>query len=114
MTKTTTAPKSATAGDVRNYFNGDAKRLSALSPEARKTVEALPGGKMPRGRLHKEAVALHNKRRKVQYATGNTNAARTKAKADAVALREQAREAGFAVADKGRVPKAAVAALTKG
>lgn len=67
MTKNITA---VSAFAVREFFNADPKRLAALSPEARHTVEVREGGKFPRGRLHREAVAVHNKRRKVQYVQG--------------------------------------------
>jgi len=103
--------KPVTAADVRNFFNADPKRLAALSPEARKTVEAVDG-KNPKGRLHREAVALHNKRRKsAQYVTGNSKALGETAKANADALREQAREAGFKVGKRGPLPKEFIASL---
>lgn len=106
MSKSTTAPKSATAADVRAYFRADEKRVSALSPEARLTVR--PGA---RGALHPEAVALHNKRRKVKYAPGNSKAAASSEAARMAALREQAREAGFKVGKRGPLPKAFLAGL---
>lgn len=97
-----------TAANVRNFFNADPKRLDALSPAARHTVEVVEG-KSPRGRIHPEAVALHNRRKpKAKYvvAVSEGTQARAKAKADAAALRAKARKAGFEVKDRGRLPKA--------
>lgn len=99
-----------TAGDVRAYFNADPKRLASLSPEARKTVESVEG-KFPRGRLSPEAVALHNKRRKVAYVSGATGAAVKAAKAAKAAQRDALREAGVEVNKRGPLSKAALAAL---
>lgn len=99
-----------TAGQVRDYFNADPKRLAALSEDARKTVERVEG-KSPRGRLAPEAVALHNKRRKVAYESGASNAAKAAAKEQAASLRAAAREAGFEVGSKGPLPKAFLATL---
>lgn len=102
MSKSTVAPKSVTAAAVREFFRADEKRMAALSPEARKTV-----AEGARGSLHTEAVEVHNKRRRsAQYVPGNSKAAVSKAKADASALREQARQAGFTVGKRGRLPKA--------
>lgn len=106
MSKPTVSPKTVTAANVREYFQSDEKRMAALSPEARKTVE-----KGARGSLHPEAVTLANKRRKVQYVTGASKAAAGKAKAEAEALREQARKAGFPVGARGPLPKAFIASL---
>jgi hypothetical protein len=101
-------PKSVstvTAGNLRDYFNADAKRLALLSPEARKTVEAVDG-KNPRGRVHAEAVKVHNSRRPTrQYVTGSTKVATAESKAAAAALREQAAKAGHTVGKRGPLPK---------
>lgn len=99
-----------TAAAVRAFFNADPKRLAALSPEARRTVEQVEG-KSPRGRLHPEAVAVHNKRRKVAYVTGASNAADADAKAEALTLRVKAFESGEAVGARGPLSKAAKVAL---
>lgn len=93
-----------TAAAVRTYFNADPKRLAALDESARKTVEFVDG-KAPKGRLHPEAIAVHNKRRKVQYVTGATKEALATAKAEATALRAAAAEAGFE-GKRGPLPKA--------
>lgn len=107
MSKPTVAPKSVTAADVRAYFRADAKRMAALSEEAAKTVQ-----ENARGSISPEAIEVHNKRRRsAQYVPGNSKAAVTKAKADAEALREQARKAGFPVGARGPLPKAFLASL---
>lgn len=90
MTKSN-AP-AVSASQVREYFNADPKRLAALSPEARFTVEVREGGKFPRGRLHRDAVAVHNKRRKAQYVQGTPKPVKAAAKP---------------AKGKGRKPKAA-------
>jgi hypothetical protein len=98
-----------TAADVRAYFNADPKRLAALSDKARATVEFNAEGKAPRGRLHAEAVKVHNQRRKVQYVTGATKAAVAEQKATAKAHREQAKAAGLPVGSRGPLSNAAKA-----
>lgn len=106
-----TAKTQVTASDLRTYFNADARRLAKLSDKARKTVEKVDG-RFPKGQVHPEAIDLHNKtRRTVEYTRGATAALRTAAKADAVALRERAKAAGFEVGDRGPLPKAAREAL---
>ena len=99
-----------TAAALRTFINADPKRLAALSPAARKTVEAVDG-KFPKGRIHKEAVAFHNKRRKVQYVTGATKEAVAAAKDEAKGAREAAAQAGVTVGKRGPLSKAAKAAL---
>lgn len=94
-----------TAREVREFFRADEKRLSALSPEARSTVEAGA-----RGRLHPEAVEVHNKRRRTrQYTTGASKEAAAKAATEAKAAREAAAAAGFTVGKRGPLPKAFLA-----
>lgn len=52
--------------EVRAWYQADEKRINALSEKAQVTVR-----KGARGRLHPEAVTLHNKRRRsVNYAEG--------------------------------------------
>jgi len=104
-----------TAADLRAYFNADAKRLAALSPEARKTVEYNAEGKAPRGRIHAEAVKVHNQRRKVQYVTGATKAAVAAQKEQAQKHRADAKAAGLPVGTRGPLSNAAKAkvGLTK-
>jgi hypothetical protein len=99
-----------TAADLRAYFNADAKRLAVLSPEARKTVEFNAEGKAPRGRIHAEAVKVHNQRRKVQYVTGATKAAVASQKEAATKAREAARKAGLPVGNRGPLSAKAQAA----
>lgn len=102
MSKSTVAPKTVTAAAVREFFRADDKRMAALSPEARKSVEVGA-----RGSLHAEAVAVHNKRRRsAQYTKGATKAVAAKQRTEAAALRAKAREAGFPVGARGRLPKA--------
>ena len=103
MTKSTTI---VTAAVVRAFFNADEKRLSRLSPEARKTVE--PGC---RGRMHPEAVEVYNKGRRPekQYVPGAGSRLRDEAKATAQAKREALRAAGFDVPE----PKAKTAPKAK-
>ena len=103
MTKPT-----VTARDLRTYFNADPKRLDRLSPEARKTVEAVEG-KFPKGRVSPEAIADHNRHRKVQYVSGASQAASASAREAAQARRAAAAEAGFTVGTRGPLPKAFLA-----
>lgn len=106
MNKSTTT---VTAADVRAFFQADAKRLAVLSPEARKTVE-----QGARGRLHAEAVEVHNKRRRTRtYTLGASTVAAEAAKAEAAALRVAAAEAGVTVGKRGPLPKAAKQALAQ-
>lgn len=106
---------SITASDLRTFLNADPKRLAALSPEARRTVEADANGRFPKGRLHKEAIALNNKRRPGKvYSTGNTLAAVNQAKAEALTLRVAAFNADFQVGARGPLPKEFVQSLSKG
>lgn len=100
-----------TAAALRSFFNADAKRLATLSPAARKTVEFDSEGRAPKGRIHAEAVKVHNQRRKVQYVTGTTKEATNTAKAEAKAAREAALAAGVTVGKRGPLSKAAKAAL---
>lgn len=76
-----------TAREVREFFRAEAKRMSALSPEAQATV-----AEGARGRLHPQAVKVHNSRRRTrQYVLGaSTEAAREQAEA-----RRAAQEAGL-------------------
>lgn len=100
--------KVVTAREVREFFRADAKRMNALSPEARVTV-----AEGARGRLHPEAVKVHNTRRRTrQYVLGASKAEGV-AKA---ALRAKAAEAGIPVGKRGPLSKAAreVLAQSKG
>lgn len=103
MSKSTTI---VTAADVREFFRADAKRLNALSPEAQATVKAGA-----RGRLHPEAVKVHNSRRRTrQYALGASGEAVAKRAAERKALAE----AGIPVGKRGPLNAAAKEALSKG
>jgi hypothetical protein len=94
--------RTATAADLRSFFRADPKRMEALSPEAQVTVR-----EGARGKVHPEAVALHNKRRRtVQYVTGATKATASAAKAEAQAQRAAAAKAGHTVGKRGPLPKA--------
>lgn len=107
-----TAVKPVTAREVRVFLSADPKRLAALSPEARATVEPDAEGRFPKGRLHREAVKVHNQRRRTaQYVSGATKAANTAAKEQAVALRAQAVKAGYTVGARGPLPKEFLASL---
>jgi len=101
-----------TAAALRTFMNADPKRLAAISDKARKTVEFDSEGRAPKGRIHAEAVAFHNKRRKVQYVTGTTKEATETAKAEAKAAREAALAAGVEVGKRGPLSKAAKAVLS--
>lgn len=104
MSKSTTV----TAREVREFFRADAKRLGRLSPEAQATVR-----EGARGRLHPEAIALHNQRRRTRtYTLGATGAA----KAAKAAQRSALTEAGVAVGKRGPLSAAAkeVLAQSKG
>ena len=106
--------KTVTAADVRAYFNADPKRLAALmdtEPKAVKTVQYDEDGKAPRGRLHPAAVAMHNKRRKVQYVSGATKEAQATAKAARLAQRVAAFDKGMAVGARGPLSKETQKAL---
>lgn len=92
-----------TAADVREFFRADEKRLARLSPEAAATVR-----EGARGRLHPEAIKVHNSRRRTrQYVLGASGAA--------VAARKQARAdlaaKGVAVGKRGPLSKEALAVL---
>ncbi len=95
-----------TANEVRAYFRESPKaRMSKLSPEAQATV--VEGA---RGRLHPQAIKLHNSRRKTRmYVAGATAAA----KAAKAAQREELAKAGVSVGKRGPLSKAAKAALSK-
>lgn len=99
MSKSTTV----TAREVREFFRADAKRLASLSPEAAATVR-----EGARGRLHPEAVKVHNSRRRTrQYVLGASGAAK--------AARQQARidlaAKGVQVGRRGPLSKEALAVL---
>lgn len=104
-----------TAADLRAYFNADPKRLALLDADARKTVEFNSEGKAPRGRIHAQAVKVHNSRRKVQYVTGATKQAVAAQKEQAKKHREQAAKAGLTVGARGPLSNEAKAkvGLTK-
>jgi hypothetical protein len=116
MSKSTAAPKSITAANLRAYFNADPKRLALLDAadktgKARHTVEFV-NGKAPRGQVSPVAIAVNNKRRPTaQYVRGNSGVIAQKAKADAKALRSEAVAKGFKVGSRGPLPKDAMKAL---
>lgn len=97
---------SATAADVRAFFNHPrygASRLAKVSPDAQHTVKARTN---LRGRLHKEAVEAFNAhdshvKKGVAYFTGATKEAVASQRADALAARVQAFDAGLAVGARG-------------
>jgi hypothetical protein len=89
-----------TAAELRAFFNADPKRLARLSEAAQRTVR-----EGARGRVHPEAIAVHNKRRKVQYVAGATTAAKAEARAAAQAQREALRAQGVAVGKRGPLPR---------
>ena len=93
-----------TAADVRAFFRSNEKRLAALSPEARHTVEGSDG-KAPRGRLHAEVIKSYNKGRKPerQYVLGVGKSVTEQRKAD----REALRKAGIEVGKVGPLSNAA-------
>jgi hypothetical protein len=102
MAKSTAPVQSIVAADVRTYFNANPKRLARLSPEARKTVEAVDG-KFPKGRLHPQAIKENNSSRPTrQYVPGATAAAKAARDANQKALR-----AAVGAKPKGPIPKAA-------
>ena len=82
-----TSVQTVTASDLREFFRSDEKRMAALSPEAQATVR-----KGARGKVHPEAVKVHNSRRRTrQYVVGASKAAATAHEAD----RQRLREAGL-------------------
>ena len=85
-----------TAAALRAYFRADEKRIAVLSPEAQVTVR-----EGARGKVHPEAVKVHNQRRKVQYVTGSTKEAREASVQAAAALRA----ASGTVGKRGPLPK---------
>lgn len=93
-----------TAADLRAFFRSEPKRMQALSPEARKTVEAGA-----RGKVHPEAIKVHNSRRRTrQYVVGAT-------KAETAARKEQRQaliEKGLA-GKRGPLPKAVKESLAQ-
>lgn len=94
-----------TAREVREFFRAEPKRFDALSPEAQATVR-----EGARGRLHPQAVKVHNTRRRTrQYVLG----ASKEAAAAKAAQRAQAAEAGFPVGKRGPLSKAAKEALAQ-
>ena len=94
-----------TAADVREYFRADEKRMSALSEQAQRTVQAGA-----RGKVSPEAIKKFNvKRRKDRrYVVGASSAVKAQAKAQRSALIEQ----GLA-GKRGPLSKAAKAALAQ-
>lgn len=104
MSKSKSVKSVVTAGEVREFFRSDEKRLASLSPEAQATVK--PGA---RGRLHAEAIKVHNQRRNGrQYVLG---ASKEQAAAKA-AVRANLREQGLAGA-RGPLSKAAKESLAQ-
>lgn len=76
--------KTVTASEVREFFRADSKRVAALSPEAQATVR-----EGARGRLHPEAVKVHNTRRRTrQYVLGASKEATAAHEAERAALRK--------------------------
>lgn len=107
---------SATAADVRAFFNHPrygASRLAKVSPEAAHTVKARPN---LRGRLHKEAVKAFNDhpshvKSGIAYFTGATKEAVANQRAEALALRVQAFDSNLAVGQRGPLSNATREAL---
>lgn len=98
-----------TAREVREFFQASEKRMAALSPEAQHTVR-----EGARGRLHAEAVKVHNQRRRTrQYETGASREAAYNQRVEAQSLRAQAQAAGF-TGTRGPLPKEFLASLSKG
>lgn len=97
-----------TAAVVRQRMSTDAKRTAGLSEKALHTL--APGA---RGRLHPEVIAAYNKGRKPaqRYVLGATRQANIAAKAEAQALREQAKAKGLTVGTRGPLPKSVLASL---
>lgn len=104
------------ARNLRTYFNADAKRLAALDKadptgKARKSVEAV-NGKFPRGQVSPVAIEVNNKRRPTaQYVRGNSGTLAVQAKADALAIRAKAADAGLTVGKRGPLPNEVKKAL---
>ena len=99
-----------TAAALRAYYQADPKRVARLSEAAAHTVR-----KGARGRVHPEAIS--KARGKVAaYEVGNSKEASTQAKAEALAIREAAREVGLTVGVRGPLPEAvkALSAQPKG
>lgn len=95
--------KIVTAAEVRTALRTSGKAAS-LSEAAQATV-----AEGARGRLHPEAIKAFNKGRKAhrRYVLG----AGSQVKAQAVAARAAAAEAGIPVGKRGPLPKAAKVAL---
>ncbi len=94
--------KTVTAHDVRAWFTDE--RVAALPEAARKCLSPTA-----RGRLHPDVIKAFNaKRRKdSRYSSGNSNAVKAAAKAEAAALRALAVEQGVVkVGQVGPLPKA--------
>jgi hypothetical protein len=89
-----------TAASLRAYFRADPKRVARLSAEAQVTV-----AEGARGKVHPEAVKVHNRFRKVQYVQGASKDATAQAHEAAKALRAEAAAAGFPVGKRGPLPK---------
>lgn len=113
--------KSATAQQVRSYFTDSAKGEGRQAKVVKRAGEKVGTaalkclGSNARGRLHPAIIAEYNSTHSgAKYGTGNTNEAIASAKASRVALREQARQAGFPVGPKGPLPKAFLATLKGG
>ena len=99
MSKSTVT--TVTAAEARAFLR-EPKRFAALSAEAQATV--AEGAK---GRLHPEAVALHNRRRRTrQYVTGATKDASAAAKALRAEAEAVAKRNGLTVGKRGPIPTA--------
>lgn len=100
----------AVTSEVRAWFVRNPKSFNALSPAAQRTVVRTDGGLL-RGRLHPEAIALHNQRnRKAEYVLGATAATaaslRKAAASDRKAAARKAARKGQVVGKRGPLPKA--------
>ena len=81
MSKSTTV----TAAEVREFFRANEKRMASLSAAAQATVR-----EGARGRLHPQAVKVHNSRRRTrQYVLGASGAEAAARKAERATLVEK-------------------------
>lgn len=112
MTKSTRTAAPVTASTVRAFFAADPNRLNKVDEKVREAAANTlrPGA---RGRLHPAAVEAFNKGRKGdrRYVTGATKRVVETQKAEAVALRKAAADAGHPVGSRGPLRKAVLASL---
>ena len=101
----------ATATEARVWLIAHPKTLARLSPAAQRTVVRDAQGNLPKGRLHGEAITLHNRsNRKAEYVLGSTGEANKAAVKAAQAARKAAQRKasrkGATVGARGPLPKA--------